>query len=464
MKRYFLLGFIWIVGLQAQETSSLDSLERQLSVVSNEEKVATLNALGNLFWYKSPAKTRFYSYKALELSTELGDTSGMILALKSLGVASYLEGQYDEALSLNMDCLRLAETVDDKQNIAGALNNIGIIYGSWKQYDEAFRSYERSLDISTALQDTIAIVRSINNMGWIKKEQSDYDEAIDYFRRALAISEKIGDPLSVASTQNNMGEIYFVMGDYDEALVYHLSTLAIVENAGMEERVAWSYHNLAKDYEHLGRFGEAERLFQKSLYRAQSSHLMELVKENTLAMSNFYSKRGQYQRALDYYKQFSAAKDSLLNESTSQQLAEIKTRYEMDKKEQELELLRHKEKIQSLQVARLNKDRGRLIVVVLSVGTIAVGVLFINQMIRKRKRELEEALGQIKRLRGLLPICAHCKKIRDDQGYWNQLETYISENSEVVFSHGICPQCMETLYPEYSDSPQDKPVEEKSEK
>jgi methyl-accepting chemotaxis protein len=65
--------------------------------------------------------------------------------------------------------------------------------------------------------------------------------------------------------------------------------------------------------------------------------------------------------------------------------------------------------------------------------------------------ELRESLSQIKTLKGLLPICASCKKIRDDQGYWNQLETYIKERSDAEFSHGLCPECARKLYPELYD-------------
>ncbi|HWB59273.1 MAG TPA: response regulator [Chthoniobacteraceae bacterium] len=56
-------------------------------------------------------------------------------------------------------------------------------------------------------------------------------------------------------------------------------------------------------------------------------------------------------------------------------------------------------------------------------------------------RQLQEALGQVKTLSGLLPICAGCKKIRDDQGQWNQIETYVEQRSDASFSHGYCPQC-----------------------
>ena len=64
-------------------------------------------------------------------------------------------------------------------------------------------------------------------------------------------------------------------------------------------------------------------------------------------------------------------------------------------------------------------------------------------------RELTEALGEVRQLSGLLPICAHCKKIRDDKGYWNQIEAYISHHSKAAFSHGICPECADTHFPEF---------------
>ncbi|HOF34231.1 MAG TPA: hypothetical protein PK624_09970 [Spirochaetota bacterium] len=78
-----------------------------------------------------------------------------------------------------------------------------------------------------------------------------------------------------------------------------------------------------------------------------------------------------------------------------------------------------------------------------------------NQELEKAKRDLveninrlEEASRNIKILSGLIPICSSCKKIRDDAGYWHQIEKYIKEHSDAVFSHGLCPSCAKELYPE----------------
>jgi PAS domain S-box-containing protein len=89
------------------------------------------------------------------------------------------------------------------------------------------------------------------------------------------------------------------------------------------------------------------------------------------------------------------------------------------------------------------------------VGTLAA---FVDITERKRAEEererliaeLKEALANIKTLKGLIPICASCKKIRTDEGYWQQVDVYIRDHSEVEFSHGLCPDCLKKLYPEFS--------------
>jgi len=71
-----------------------------------------------------------------------------------------------------------------------------------------------------------------------------------------------------------------------------------------------------------------------------------------------------------------------------------------------------------------------------------------RDLLARQKEELEEALGRIKRLEGIIPICMHCKSIRHDDSSWQQLEKYISAHTDALFSHGVCPTCLEKHYPE----------------
>lgn len=75
----------------------------------------------------------------------------------------------------------------------------------------------------------------------------------------------------------------------------------------------------------------------------------------------------------------------------------------------------------------------------------------LEDRVAKRTEELQKALENVKTLKGLIPICASCKMIRDDKGFWNHVEQYISEHSTAEFTHGICPACKKRLYPQICD-------------
>jgi HAMP domain-containing protein len=107
--------------------------------------------------------------------------------------------------------------------------------------------------------------------------------------------------------------------------------------------------------------------------------------------------------------------------------------------------------------------RGELNTQVAIASDDEVGELarIFNSMVKKRRqieaerenliRNLQAALEEVKLLSGFLPICTSCKKIRDDKGYWNQIEGYISTHSDVKFSHSVCPECAKKLYPDFVD-------------
>lgn len=83
---------------------------------------------------------------------------------------------------------------------------------------------------------------------------------------------------------------------------------------------------------------------------------------------------------------------------------------------------------------------------------VGVRVLELQNKLARRVRELEEALANVKRLQGLLPICSYCKRVRNDGNYWQQVDMYIAEHTEAKLSHGFCPDCFEThVKPQMAD-------------
>ena len=108
-------------------------------------------------------------------------------------------------------------------------------------------------------------------------------------------------------------------------------------------------------------------------------------------------------------------------------------------------------------IAGLNAGANDYLAKPFDFGELMARIKVGERMIQMQERlaaqvqELRQALDHIKTLQGILPICSFCKKIRDDKGYWNQLENYLSRHSEAEFSHGICPQCMKEHYAEFCE-------------
>ena len=87
------------------------------------------------------------------------------------------------------------------------------------------------------------------------------------------------------------------------------------------------------------------------------------------------------------------------------------------------------------------------------LARVEVGRRMIEMQVQLAAKvdELRLALEQVRTLRGIVPICSGCKNIRDDRGYWSQVETYVRDHTEAEFSHGVCPKCMKKLYPQFED-------------
>jgi len=132
------------------------------------------------------------------------------------------------------------------------------------------------------------------------------------------------------------------------------------------------------------------------------------------------------------------------------------------------EMLKRGEPIEGFETVRVGKD-GRPIEVMVTISPIKddagnfAGASSVAHSISRRKQEererqrliqeLTEALARVKTLSGLLPICSSCKKIRNDDGYWEQVETYIKEHSQAEFTHSLCPDCAKLFFPEFQPAP-----------
>ncbi len=164
---------------------------------------------------------------------------------------------------------------------------------------------------------------------------------------------------------------------------------------------------------------------------------------------------GDFRRAYEAHREFKALSDDLKQIQDRKRVVEASAAFEADKKQIQIEALQ-----------REKRSQARLMGLWIALGmlgfTIAGVLVLSRRRIRQAHQDLQElhernltligdlqtALTEVKTLQGLIPICAHCKKIRDDQGFWNQMESYIQSRSEATFSHGICPDCAKEVMAE----------------
>jgi sigma-B regulation protein RsbU (phosphoserine phosphatase) len=81
--------------------------------------------------------------------------------------------------------------------------------------------------------------------------------------------------------------------------------------------------------------------------------------------------------------------------------------------------------------------------------------------LNEKVKQLKQALAEVRTLKGIVPICANCKNVRDDQGYWNRVESYLNEHTEADFTHAVCPDCMKRLYPQFDTDSEVKDVKKR---
>ena len=273
------------------------------------------------------------------------------------------------------------------------------------------------MKILEEVDDRRSLAILYNNIGSIYSNEEEHSKALEYFDKALELKEEIGERFRIAHTLTNIGTVYLNLKDYDKSLEYFLQSLNIQEEIGDRYASVDTLLNISTVKGSYNRFSEALEYTQRGLSIAEELGVPYLKISCYESFSTIYEKMGDFKKALEYHKQYKEVNDRIFTEESNKKYNELRVSYETEKTERENEIYR----LRNTELAEANE-------------------------------ELKRAISEVRKLSGLLPICSSCKKIRDDSGYWEQIEEYISERSDAQFSHGLCPECIRKLYPEYSDS------------
>ena len=241
--------------------------------------------------------------------------------------------------------------------------------------------------------------------------REELDKAREYFGKALEIRMDFRDKKGIASTLGNIGSLYKDYGDNESALDFFIKSLELFEELGNGRGISFTSSCIGGIYTAKGRFDEAEELISKGLEISRELKFKDREIHCLESIIDLYRAKGDLEKALMYSRELRTCLEEHMNDKSMEKIAGLQVQFETEKKEKEAEIYR----LKNVELSRINN-------------------------------ELRNALADMKKLQGMLPICSNCKKIRDDEGYWQQIESYICEHSDAQITHGICPECFIKLY------------------
>ena len=280
-----------------------------------------------------------YYQDALQIANESQDKYGIARAMVNIGIANLSLSNFYVSLEYNLKALDLYEGLKDEVGIGNALNNIGNVYLSLSNYEKALEYYFRSLEYKGMDENKKSYAKAMHNIALAYQQLKDYDKALDYYHRALEIMEQQQQNLDLAICYNNLSAIFKEKGNYKTALDYNNKAFQIHESIGNKEGIAITCNLFAELYISTNRFGKAYEQITRSLKISGELDLRDLIAENYKTMANYYTAIGEFEQALEFHKKYSTLHNSIYTEENIKKLAELQAKYEVEKKEKEIELL-----------------------------------------------------------------------------------------------------------------------------
>lgn len=364
--------------------------------------------------------------QSLRLRSMLDDEKLLTQSYNNLGVLHRRKGQYDSALFYYHKSLGIAEAQQDSVLMGDYLSNIGLVHQNQQDFENAIRYNLRSLAIRLALRDTLKIAASYNNLGIVYTDLKDYNEAGNYLEQSLAMKRRIGERGPVANTLINLGTVYYHLEDFSKASSHLLEALSIYRQLNASQNTAATLENLAfvamkagdlpSAYEYsrealmlrkaLGHPGDiissytntarvlidlqqtkvAASLLDTAYQLARDFGEVGSLKKVAQEKAHLYETLGDYARAYRFQLEYSALKDSLLNENTLSRIAELREQYEAAEKEQALQIQEAKLLQQEALITQRLQQRNFMMVFAGAVFVISL-LIFFSYRARLRARE-----------------------------------------------------------------------------
>ena len=327
-----------------------------------------------------------YYAEAIGLYEELGEKSPLGAALNHVGAIYRRISDYSQALEHHFQAQRTFEEAGDRRGVARTLNYIGIVHRQLGQYSEALAFYRESLAIYEDLGDEEWTGKLLNNIGNVYRYLDQLPEAAEHLSRSLEIKEKLDDRQGIANTLNNLGLTHQALGDPGRALEYYRRSLEIKGQLGDRKGTANTLQHVANAHRQRGELGLALARAREALAIATEVNARDDMVDSHLELSEIYAELGRYREAYEAFKGYERVKSEIFNERNSEIVAEMQARYETERKEREIEILKQK---QALDALALDKQRTTVSALIAGLALLlAISLLLYNRYRLKARATL----------------------------------------------------------------------------
>jgi serine phosphatase RsbU (regulator of sigma subunit) len=349
------------------------------------------------------------SEQSLAIAREIRDSALQSTSLLNLGSAYSYKAYNNQAIDYYFKGLAIEERLKTQSNLKWYFNNIGIMFSNQKNYPKALEYALRAKDVSEKTNDRRNLCMIYNNIGWIYLLLDKNDSARYALNKSLQMAEDANDRYTLALCLDNLSQLNIKMKQYDKAFIYSRKSFEIGEKEGFKEQSVASLMAMGNIQFMEGKYKGAETDLLKALTMAQQIKSKLLTRDVSLVLASLHRKQSDYRKAYEYYKVYSEAKDSLLNEENSRLLTEMNTKYTTEKKEKEIELLKKNEDIQNLELTKKKNelDRQRTVSISVFVGFLLlmiVAILMFSRYRLKKKAndQLQDAFNLIEEKNALI--------------------------------------------------------------
>ncbi len=304
-----------------------------------------------------------FAEELIDLSDELNNPLFLHSGYFQKGNKERLLGNLDEALDAYIKSIEAAKKANSKKGEGNAYGAIADIYSISKQHENAMLYYHKAISILRQLQDSVFLASIILNTGEEFINNEDYDSAYLYFNESKLIFDKINYPIGKAYSIGNIGMVHAEQGNDDLAESNINEAIAILEELQDYYPISVYLTYMSDIYLRKDENKRALDYALRSLELADKYGLKEQISDANLKLSELYERFGDLNKSYEHYKDHIAFRDSVRNIETIQQMADLRTNYEVSQKQIEVNLLNQQ------------KENQQIIVIATATALVLIGLL-----------------------------------------------------------------------------------------